>query len=68
VSYLQNGALARVVNVAANLTFFFDSSFNGVGSALSNIRFGPLSNLASVTPGSGNLYSVRRIRGRRWVE
>lgn len=43
IRYMQNGTVLRTVSVAANIKFFFDSSFDGVGSKLTNIRFGPMS-------------------------
>jgi len=55
VSYFQNGALARVTNVASGLKLFLDSSFNEPGGSLKNIRFGPMSNLGNVVVGGRNL-------------
>lgn len=45
VRYLHNGVVKRTVPALPGLTFFADSSFAHVGASVSNIQFGPLSNL-----------------------
>jgi hypothetical protein len=43
VRWMKNGTVFRTVAVAAGIKFFLDSSFSGIGTKLSNIRFGPMS-------------------------
>lgn len=56
VRYLKNGVVVYTSTTppVANTTFYFDSSFYGVGDSISNIRFGPMSNNDwSATGGAG---------------
>ena len=44
VRYLKNGTVYRTVAATIIVPLFFDSSFYEVGSSLTNIQFGPMSN------------------------
>lgn len=45
VKYLKNGAVLRTVAATITAQLFFDSSFYSTGAKLTNIQFGPMSNL-----------------------
>jgi hypothetical protein len=47
VRYLKNGMVYRTIGVAANQVLYFGTSV--AGGSISNIRFGPLTNIAAVS-------------------
>jgi|GEM_PF-6103919 len=61
VRYMKNGVVFRSVVAVIVVPLFFDSSFYHSGAALSNARFGPLSQSGSNTPfvTSGSHMSVQ---------
>src|SRR6201993_586466 len=49
VRYLKNGTVVRTVAAPSNLILFFDTSFSNPNSSYSNVRFGPLTSISTVT-------------------
>jgi len=59
VRYLRNGAVIRTTPAPVGVAYFFDSSFNSVGSRLTNIQFGPL----TTRPRDGEVLNFRAVQG-----
>ena len=54
VRYLRNGTVLRTVTASIAAPLFVDSSFNTLGGKVTNLQFGPMTNIAGVTTAAAN--------------